>query len=69
MNLTKLSGVVVIVAAVCACERTHEVSEFDNIYVGRLNDDCYADVRLRAHVTTDLTDASAASRPPWNGNY
>ena len=45
-------SIVVIVATICACEKTHEVSEFDNTYVGRLNDDCYADVHLRAHVTT-----------------
>jgi hypothetical protein len=52
VNLTRLTGAVVIVATICACEKIHEVSEFDNTYVGRLNDDCYADAHLRAHVTT-----------------
>jgi hypothetical protein len=51
MNMVRWAPVVVVVATVNACAKTPDVSEFDNTYVGRLNNECYDDVHLRAHVT------------------
>jgi hypothetical protein len=50
MNVVKLGRAVVVVAAMNACAKAPDVSEFDNTYVGRLSDECYDDVRLRARV-------------------
>jgi len=51
MNMARWATAVVIMATINACAKTQDVSEFDNTYVGRLNNECYDDVHLRARVT------------------
>jgi hypothetical protein len=51
MNRVRLMAVIAMLATINSCAKTHDVAEFDNTYVGQLNDECYDDVHLRAHVT------------------
>src|SRR5215471_10253855 len=50
MSRLRLVALIYIAVAVFGCAKTHDLSEFDNTYAGRLDDDCYGDVRLFAHV-------------------
>jgi hypothetical protein len=50
MTRARLIGLATMAAIISGCTTSHDLSEFDNIYVGRLNDECYGDVHLMARV-------------------
>ncbi len=52
MNWARFMCLMVTVAAASACAKSHDLAEFNNTYIGQLNDDCDGDVYLLAHVTS-----------------
>jgi len=67
MSLVKLICAATIAATLCTCAKTHDISEFDNTYVGKLDDDCYGDVRLLAHVANGKFLLPLPGRRDLNG--